>query len=564
MPENQGQVRQIRRVIGRIMAIGEEALSGREKLDLLQAVRAIDEDAKVVDSLIVEATLGLDEKFQEAGRAIAKLRELVDGLTAPPWYPATLLGLADEGERVMALVGEGNHRRFVTLAESLDPCELEVGEGVYLSHERNVVLGRSARPLAPTGEVASLQRLIPDGRAVLLSHGEEIVVTASAALLAQDPQPGDPVSWNREQWICEESIAKSADSPCFLEETPQDSFEDIGGLDEQIEIIKRAVTLQLEHPELTTKYGVTRKGGILLSGPPGTGKTMLARALANYLAGSASSGRSHFMNVQPASLGSVYYSQTESNYREAFRVAREVGAADPGQPVIMFFDEVDAAGALRGESLAQVHDRVLATFLAELDGLTGRENVIVVAATNRPDALDPALLRPGRMGDIRLEIPRPNRAAAGAIFERHLPKGMPFRKLGPISSESGLRRATIESALSHIYAPNGLGVVAHLVFRDGSRMPVMPSKLISGAVIAKIAHDAAERACLRELETGQEGLSAEDLLDAVDSEFASSTRLLTPANCRGHLDEIPADTDVVRIELATRPELPSLRRARIA
>jgi proteasome-associated ATPase len=214
----------------------------------------------------------------------------------------------------------------------------------------------------------------------------------------------------------------------------------------------------------------------------------------------------------------------------------------------MFFDEVDSVGMLRGRTNAQVDDRVLTAFMAELDGLTGRGNIIVVGATNRRDALDPALLRPGRLGDLVLDIPRPKMKAAGDIFAKHLRQDIPYASNGHSTS----RDEIITAVLSWIYAPNGEGELASLQFRDGKRRSVRAADLVSGAIIANIVNSAIERACTREVETNEPGLRTDDVLAAMADEFEAAMRVLTPANCRYHLTDLPQDMDVVSVEPVVR------------
>src|SRR5207249_1055134 len=182
-------------------------------------------------------------------------------------------------------------------------------------------------------------------------------------------------------------------------DTPSETFEQIGGLDKEIHSLLRSLRLHAFHRDTVGRYRLPPKKSVLLVGPPGNGKTMVARALANWLASQSESGRARFMNIKPSALHSMWYGMSEAQYRECFRVAREAGEQDPATPTVMFFDEIDAVGTARGSSILRVNDQVLAAFLAELAGLEKRGDVLVVAATNRRDAPHPALLRPGRLGD---------------------------------------------------------------------------------------------------------------------------------------------------------------------
>jgi proteasome-associated ATPase len=251
------------------------------------------------------------------------------------------------------------------------------------------------------------------------------------------------------------------------------------------------------------------------------------------------------MHIKPGALHSMWYSQSEANYREVFRVAREAGAREPEVPVVLFFDEVDAVGLTRADGLARVDDRVLTSLMAELDGLEARGNVLVVAATNRRDALDPALLRPGRLGDLVLEIPRPSLAAARAILARHLPADVPY---AGSDDPAAARDDVIAGAVSHLYAPNAAGEVASIQFRDGTRRAIYARDLASGAMLANIARLAAERAVVRDVESGDAGIRLDDVLGAAGDEVARAVSVLTPFNCHAHLSGLPQDLTIARVE----------------
>jgi SpoVK/Ycf46/Vps4 family AAA+-type ATPase len=233
-------------------------------------------------------------------------------------------------------------------------------------------------------------------------------------------------------------------------------------------------------------------------------------------------------------------------------VAREAGAAEPDIPVVLFFDEVDAIGAARGGAAGRIDDRVLTAFMTELDGLEARPNVLVVAATNRRDALDPAVARPGRLGDLVLDVPRPNRDAAHAILAKHLGPRLPYRSAGE-PEPAKARPEILLAATARLYAPNGVGELATITLRDNTRRAVTARDLVSGATLAQIAAEAAERACRREAETREAGISLGDVIEAIDRELESAAAALTPGNCHRYLDDLPRDVDAVRIQRPTRP-----------
>jgi proteasome-associated ATPase len=525
-----------------------------DTLALLERLRASWRDGqREVDSRLLCEIGRLRSGLAAAREHHQELKTLIDRLTRPPWHPAIYLRPLTTRHGRAAVVVHGTSSRVVSIEDSPLTNDLVAGDEVYLSHELNVLVGRADRsePTCAFGEVAVFDRRTADGRIVISSHDEELVVAAAADLGGVALKSGDLLRWNRSAWMAFERIERSGGNDLFLEEAPDQSFDDIGGLDSQIAEMERAVFMRLHHGELATKYRLVPKRSILLWGPPGTGKTMLARALAARMRERSTSHRARFMNIKPSGLHSMWYGQSERNYREVFRVAREAGEKEPEVPVVLHFDEVDAIGTARGGAVAQVDDRVLTAFMAELDGLESRGNVTVIASTNRRDTLDPALLRPGRLGDLVVHVPAPNRRAARAILGKHLRPGIPYAANGHGSDQEATRQALIETAIARIYSPNADSDLAVLTLRDGKRRTVRASEMTTGAVLAKIARAAAERACIREVEAGGQGVAEDDLAWAMDEEFANAARLLTPANCRTHLADLP-DMDVVSVRPVER------------
>ena len=510
------------------------------------------EAAGAVDRALLGQADLLRRGLLQARDHLVELEEVLRKLSATPWHPGVFLGPVAGDDSASALVACNGSHRVVGLADEVALEDLEVGDEVLLGSEMNVIVRTSPLPLWRCGDTAEFRHRLADGRVMLRHRDEEVVVRAAHGLDAAALAPGERVRWDRSIGLAFERLDRSDESGLFLEDTPREGFERIGGLDRQIAQLQRSLRLHMLHREVADRYRVRRVTSVLLVGAPGTGKTMLARALANWLGRHAVSGRARFMSIKPAELHSMWYGRSEANYREAFRAARQAGDADPATPVVMFFDEVDAVGAARGHSLAQVDDRVLTSFMTELDGLEARGNVLVVAATNRRDALDPALVRPGRLGDLVIEIPRPGMAAAAAVFDRHLPAAIPYAAGGTDGDEAAARRQIIDTAVSRLYAPNGEGDLAAITFRDGTRRMVRAKDLMSGAHIANIARGAIERACFRDLEGGEPGVTAGDVLDAIADEIRAAVAGLTPENCHAFVSGLPQDLAAVRVEPVVR------------
>jgi SpoVK/Ycf46/Vps4 family AAA+-type ATPase len=283
---------------------------------------------------------------------------------------------------------------------------------------------------------------------------------------------------------------------------------------------------------------------------------MLAGALAHWVGELSGSGESKWISVRPGELRSEWYGVAERRVRECFQAARTAGALDARLPVVLFFDEIDSIASTRGHFGGNVDDRVMQAFAAELDGVVGRGNILVIGATNRRQALDPALLRPGRFGDKSITVPRPNMSAARAILEKQLPTQVPYYLNGHGSDVDAARADLIAATVSRLYAPNASASLGKLVFRDASVREVKASDLISGANLANITRAARERACWREVAGEDCGLRLDDALAAIDQELDSLARVLTPRNVRDHIAGLPDDLDVIRIE---RPPTPRSR-----
>lgn len=503
---------------------------------------------------------------QQLRETFASMEQAFRRLTAPPLYPATFLELRTIGETSAALVHYSGSFRLVHLADGFDRGDVQMGDQVLLSGDHNIVVGKVAGAALECGETATFERYTADGRLVLSCRDEETIVNPAKGLGEVKLKRGDEVRWSPSAHVAFEKIERSSAEQFFLEEKPDATFDDIGGHDAVIEELKNTVLLHVIHKERAKSYRLTPVRSVFFYGPPGVGKTMLVKGLVNWLGELSPSGRAKFINVKPGQLGSMWYSETERKIREVFHVAREAAADDPELPVVLFFDEVDWIATARGGHVHRVDDRAVQTFAVELQGMESRGNVLVVTATNRRDILDEALIRGGRLGDKVFKLGRPNRAAARAILSKHFREDVPYAAPrgagGPSNGDA--RAEIIEATLSTLFSPNGEGDICRLTFRDGSTRIVKAADVLTGAALAKLARDATERACSRDVATGERGIRMDDVSAAVADEIRSVAGLLTPTNCFRHLSDLPQDVDVVSVEPMRRRPANALRYLRAA
>ncbi len=532
-----------------IATAGPQSLEDR-KAALKRLRESGTQDETAIDGMLLERISQMHEIIESIESEQARLREIVGNLTTPPYFPAVYLAPAITSRLKGAVVQTENDRRIVQLGSEVSADQFLPGDEVLLSHERNCLIARSESPSFLTGEVAGYSRGLGDGRMVLSSRDEEIVVLPKAALASTRLKSGDRIRFHRSAGLAFERIEASKGDEYSMETTPADTFEEIGGLDQEIEALKRTLTLHNFHSQTAAKYRLPRKRSVLMEGPPGNGKTKMARAVCNWLAAQSPTGRSRFINVKPGGLNSVWFGATEQRYREIFRAAREMADADPTVPVVMFWDEVDAIGGHRGESAHHIDDRMLNAFMAELSGLEDRGNMVILAATNRMASIDPALLRPGRLGDLVLHFPRPGSKAARSILARYLPEDIPYAANG--EGPAFAREALLDLAIGQLFAASRESELADLMLRDGKHRVVRAADLVSGAQLAALAQSAIERACIREAEGGPHGLCAADIAAAVAGFCHTAPRALTARNARNYLHDLPQDVDVVRVDLIAR------------
>lgn len=526
-------------------------LNGEQK-HAQPALNTQDEYLAWVDQLVDDGadlqplvTMLVQEKFatQEALETVRlhqqELREEIEALCAPEQYPVVITGIHETGRFTVEVACAGARLR-VAVHPDVPREQLFIGARGLLSQKRNCLL-HVYEAKAEWSDVGTFEEYLPGRDRMLVRYQEQLVaVRVAESLRDVELKKGDLVGFDREgARLAYGKVEQPGRQDLFFEKTPPDRFEELGGLDQEIARLKWAVEFHLKHSALAAKYRLQAKRGILLEGPPGNGKTKLARCLARFVADLVPGGECHFMAIAGSSDYSMWLGQSEQKLIARFEAARELTSRS-NVPVVMFFDEIDAIGRRRGSEMgSSAPDRILATLLAQLDGVQRSPNLIVIGATNRADVLDPGLVRAGRMGDVKVRIPAPNRAAAGAILTRYL------HEL-PLAIEEAL---LVQTMLGALYAERGVyAEVAKVALRDGSRVVVRGRDLVSGAMLENVVRMAAEAAADREAHDGEAGVREEDLVLALEREMRGVVNLLTPGNVRGYVTRLPAERDAVGVE----------------
>jgi ATP-dependent 26S proteasome regulatory subunit len=540
-----GANRQLRDQFKKLISDSPTAGNLEVRLELMRAIRADSiENAKALDGLLLGAILEHRLSLRKMEEIHRELRAVVEKMSAPPWQPGRFLQAVAANGHLRALVYCNGDTRLVEFGEGVDPDSLGRGASVFLNREQNVVMTDAPDDLMRCGETAFYDRTTADGRLVLKHRDEEMIVDAAYSLDPNSLSPGDELRWDRFARLAFERIESGAGQQYLVGDVVDVGPESVGGLDGALAKLLNSVTAKLVAPELAIRYGVGGRGTILLTGPPGCGKTSMARVVASEIR--RISGRAcQFFSVRPGEWESPWVGESQANIRKCFQALHK--AADKAMAVL-FIDELESLGRHRGGAVSQHSDKFLAALLAELDGFTDRGEVAVISATNRKDLIDAALLE--RVSDVEIPIPRPDARSAERIFEIHLNEEIPVYPNGSAAAKT--RREIIETAVSSLYAPNAEGNLCVLHFRDGKNRPVSVRELVSGRLFEQVCRSARQSAFERQMAGGTEGVRVADMEKAVSEAVGRLSTTLTLRNAREHLEDLPQDADVVRVETPQR------------
>jgi proteasome-associated ATPase len=534
--QDEQRAKQVHELETQISFLEEEVgLLRRRLTNAPRQVQLLEEKLVETRDALSRAT-GQNQKLADALRdekqRIEALAEEVEKLSQPPATFGVFIGTNDDGS--VDVVTAGRKMRVMP-APDLDAQKLVSGAQVILNDALNVV-----EVLDPdgAGQVVKVKDKLGSDRAVVVSRGdEEHVAYLAGSLLGTTVRAGDPVLYDVRSGVATELLPREEVEELVLEEIPDIGYDDIGGLEGQIEAIRDAVELPFLYAELFQEHELEAPKGVLLYGPPGCGKTLIAKAVAKSLADKVKErtgredARSYFLNVKGPELLNKYVGETERQIREIFQRAKE--RSEEGLPVIVFFDEMDSIFRTRGTGISSdVESTIVPQLLSELDGVETLKNVIVIGASNREDLIDPAILRPGRL-DVKIKIERPDAQQAKDVMSKYLHPVVPIHP-DEVGRHGGDVQVTvsrmIERTVEQMYEPSERNRFLEVTYASGDKEILYFKDFNSGAMIENIVRRAKKDAIKRFLSTGEKGIKTDDLLTAIRDEFKENEDLPNTTN----------------------------------
>ena len=491
-----------------------------------QRIRAL--ESRVVDLKgELAGTISRNERLsgtlREAKEQIESLRSDIERLTGTPNTYGVVVQHNDD--QTFDVLSSGRKFR-VTTGPDVDAADVVAGAEVTLNESMVIIAARHPDTM---GDIGTIRELLDDGIRVVVTAraDEDTVCTLSDGLRGTKLRIGDRVRIDTRSGLVLEVLGRPDVDELLLEVVPDVTYDDIGGLDTQISAIADAVELPFLHADLFAEHRLPAPKGVLLYGPPGCGKTLIAKAVANSLAKKVAAsigedkGRSYFVNIKGPELLNKYVGETERQIRLVFERARE--KSDEGWPVIVFFDEMDSMFRTRGTGVSSdMESTVVPQLLAEIDGVEGLENVIVIGATNREDLIDPAILRPGRL-DVKIRIDRPDAHAARQVFLRYLNDEIPL-------GEGETVDQMVSAAVDEMYRVDDDNRFLEVTYANGDKEVLYFKDFASGAMIENIVRRAKKSAVKRVIDGGSRGITSDDLIAAVRSEFTEHEDLPNTTN----------------------------------
>jgi proteasome-associated ATPase len=529
--------REVQELRGQLKLLEEELTLSRRRLDAAPGqIATLEKRLGQAESQLASAfgkNENLESALREAKDRLLQLKEEVEKLSQPPASYGVFLEYFED-ENTADVFTNGRKLR-VNIGPELDPKEFERGKEVMLNEALNIIkVGRFDQQ----GEVVTLKEVMEGGgRALVIARtDEERVIELAESLRGERLRAGDSLLLDPKSGHALEKLPKPEVEELILEEVPDISYEDIGGLDYQIEEIRDAVELPYLHGELFREHQLDPPKGILLYGPPGCGKTLVAKAVANSLAKKVAAKlgrddrRSYFLNIKGPELLNKYVGETERQIRLIFQRAKE--KSEEGVPVIVFFDEMDSLFRTRGSGISSdIESTIVPQLLAEIDGVESLKNVIVVGASNREDLIDPAILRPGRL-DVKIKIERPDEDSARDIFSKYLTRDLPIAE-SEIKKHDSAEAAVsdmIRSTVEHMYSEEPQNRFLEVTYANGEKEELYFRDFASGAMIENIVRRAKKTAIKRTIAGEPKGIKHDDLITAILQEYRENEDLPNTTN----------------------------------